>query len=152
MILDVFWNCCCECVFAKGSGGRRGGSPVITVPTRRKTQRNMFPASVPKLSMIFPWQMVKKIPKTCERGNGQEQSCWEFRPTLSRSASPAPNSWGGPRRCPPTLGTSARPQTRSPEAGSPSWRTWTRRRPRQKRRIRPQLDVKILRKWNWTPS
>lgn len=34
----------------------------------------MFPGSVPKRSMIFPWQMVKKIPKACKRRRGQEQT------------------------------------------------------------------------------
>lgn len=39
--------------------------PVIIVPIRIKTQRKMFPASVPKWSRIFPWQMVNIIPNTC---------------------------------------------------------------------------------------
>lgn len=39
--------------------------PVIIVPSKRKTLRKMFPGKVPKLSMIFPWLMVKMIPNTC---------------------------------------------------------------------------------------
>lgn len=35
------------------------------VPMTRKTQRKMLLASVPNLSMIFPWAMVKMIPNTC---------------------------------------------------------------------------------------
>lgn len=38
--------------------------PVIIVPVSRKTQRKMFPANVPNLSMIFPWQMVNMMPNT----------------------------------------------------------------------------------------
>lgn len=39
-------------------------SPVIIVPISRKIHRKMFPANVPQASIIFPWQMVKMIPKT----------------------------------------------------------------------------------------
>lgn len=38
-------------------------SPVTTVPISRKMHKNMFPAKVPQWSMIFPWAMVKMIPK-----------------------------------------------------------------------------------------
>lgn len=53
-------------------------SPVMMVPMTRKTQRKMFPASVPNRSMIFPWAMVKMMPNTCSRRRGlaQESEGW----------------------------------------------------------------------------
>lgn len=51
----------------------RKALPVIIAPIRRKTQRKMFPASVPKWSMIFPWQMVNIIPNTCAEHRESKQ-------------------------------------------------------------------------------
>lgn len=39
--------------------------PVSTEPSNRKMPRKRFPMSVPHLSIIFPWQMVKMIPNIC---------------------------------------------------------------------------------------
>lgn len=59
------------------------------VPMTRKTQRKMLLASVPNLSMIFPWAMVKMIPNTCAaRRETQVQEKKRF--TENRRISAAP--------------------------------------------------------------
>lgn len=39
--------------------------PVSTEPSSRKMPRKRFPTTVPHLSIIFPWEMVKMIPNIC---------------------------------------------------------------------------------------
>lgn len=52
--------------------------PVIMVPMRRKTHKKMFPANVPKWSMIFPWPMVNMIPNIWKMEGKWGESAWEL--------------------------------------------------------------------------
>lgn len=53
--------------------------PVSTEPSSRKMARKRFPTTVPHLSIIFPWEMVKMIPNICnEKKLNSRNACFFF--------------------------------------------------------------------------